>query len=63
MSVDLPLADEITAVFARATLLLLTEDTVSHALRLITDAATAAIPGAIGAGVWRKLKAGHWGQR
>ena len=51
MSVDLPLADEITAVFARATRLLLTEDTVSHALRLITDAATAAIPGAIGAGV------------
>jgi GAF domain-containing protein len=51
MSVELPLADEITAVFARATKLLLTEDTVSHALRLITDAATAAIPGAIGAGV------------
>ena len=51
MSVELPLADEITAVFARATRLLLTEDTVSHALRLIADAATAAIPGAIGAGV------------
>lgn len=51
MSVELPLADEITAVFARASRLLLTEDTVSHALRLITDAATAAIPGAIGAGV------------
>jgi GAF domain-containing protein len=51
MSVELPLADEITAVFARATRLLLTEDTVAHALRLITDAATAAIPGAIGAGV------------
>ena len=51
MSVELPLADEITAVFARATRLLLTEETVAHALRLITDAATAAIPGAIGAGV------------
>lgn len=51
MSVELPLADEITAVFARATRLLLTEETVSHALRLITDAATAAIPGALGAGV------------
>lgn len=51
MSVELPLADEITAVFARASRLLLTEDTVAHALRLITDAATAAIPGAIGAGV------------
>ena len=41
MSVDLPLADEITAVFARATKMLLTEETVAHALRLITDAATA----------------------
>lgn len=51
MSVELPLADEITAVFARANRLLLTEDTVAHALRLVTDAATAAIPGAIGAGV------------
>ena len=51
MSVELPLADEITAVFARATKLLLTEETVAHALRLITDAATAAIPGALGAGV------------
>lgn len=51
MSVELPLADEITAVFARASKLLLTEETVAEALRLITDAATAAIPGAIGAGV------------
>lgn len=51
MSVELPLAEELTAVFARATKLLLTEETVGHALRLITDAATAAIPGAIGAGV------------
>jgi hypothetical protein len=51
MSVELPLADEITAVFASATGLLLTEETVAHALRLITDAATEAIPGAVGAGV------------
>jgi GAF domain-containing protein len=51
MGVELPLADEITAVFARASALLLTEETVAHALRLITDAATAAIPGAMGAGV------------
>ncbi|WP_224049795.1 GAF and ANTAR domain-containing protein [Arthrobacter sp. NicSoilB4] len=51
MSVELPLAEEITAVFARATRLLLTEETVARALRLITDAATEAIPGAIGAGV------------
>lgn len=51
MSAGLPLADEITAVFARASRLLLTEDTVAHALKLITDAATAAIPGTVGAGV------------
>ena len=44
MSVELPLADEITAVFARANRLLLTEETVAHALRLITEAATAAVP-------------------
>lgn len=51
MSVELPLADEITAVFARASRLLLTEETVAHALRLITDAATMAVPGAKGAGL------------
>ncbi|MET3949313.1 hypothetical protein [Arthrobacter sp. UYEF36] len=51
MSVELPLAEEITAVSAQATRLLLTEETIAHALRLITDATTTAIPGAIGAGV------------
>jgi GAF domain-containing protein len=51
MSVELPLAAEMTAVFARATRLLLTEETVAHALRLITEATTVAIPGARGAGL------------
>lgn len=60
MSAGLPLADEITAVFAKASRLLLTEDTVAHALKLITDAATAAVPGAIGAGV---SLLGNLGQR
>lgn len=51
MSVDLPLAEEITAVFAHATRLLLTEETVAGALRLITEAATVAVPRARGAGL------------
>ena len=51
MEIDLPLAEELTAVFARASRMLLTEETVAHALQLITDAAVAAIPGAVGAGV------------
>lgn len=51
MAVKLPLADELAAVFARATELLLTEETVSRALELITAAAEAAVPGAAGAGV------------
>jgi GAF domain-containing protein len=51
MSVELPLAEEIAAVFARATRLLLTEETVAHALKLITEAASVAVPGARGAGL------------
>ena len=51
MDIDLPLAEELTAVFARASRMLLTEETVAHALQLITDAAVAAIPGTMGAGV------------
>lgn len=60
MSVELPLAEEMTAVFARATRLLLTEETVAHALRLITEAATVAVPGARGAGL---TLIGHSGER
>jgi GAF domain-containing protein len=51
MNTDLPLAEELTAVFARASRMLLTEETVAHALHLITDAAVAAVPGTTGAGV------------
>jgi GAF domain-containing protein len=51
MAVKLPLADELAAVFARAADLLLTDETVSRALELITAAADAAVPGAAGAGV------------
>jgi GAF domain-containing protein len=45
------LADELATVFARASELLLTEETVYRALTLITAAAQAAFPGAAGAGV------------
>jgi hypothetical protein len=51
MAVKLPLADELAAIFARASELLLTDETVSKALELITAAAGMAVPGAAGAGV------------
>lgn len=51
MEVNLPLADELVAGFARASELLFTDETVERALQLITAAAHAAIPGAAGAGV------------
>lgn len=51
MAVKLPLADELAAIFARASELLLTDETVSRALELITAAAELAVPGAAGAGV------------
>ena len=51
MADGLPLADELSAVFARMSGLLLSEETVSTAVELITALATDAIPGAAGAGV------------
>jgi GAF domain-containing protein len=48
---DLPLADELAAVFARMSGLLLSQETVSTALGLVTSLAVEAIPGTIGAGV------------
>jgi GAF domain-containing protein len=50
MDTELPLADELAAVFARLSNVLLSEETVTHALTLITDAAVLAVDGA-GAGV------------
>ena len=47
----LPLAEELSVVFARMSGLLLAEETVSTAIRLVTALATDAIPGAVGAGV------------
>ena len=47
----LPLADELAAVFARMSGMLMSEETVSTALGLVTALATEAIPGAVGAGV------------
>ncbi|WP_461172223.1 GAF and ANTAR domain-containing protein [Arthrobacter sp. Z1-9] len=51
MDTELPLADELAAVFARFSNVLLTEETVSSALRLITEAAVLAVNDAAGAGV------------
>lgn len=51
MNNKLPLADELTAVFARLSNMLLTEETVAHALKLITGAAALAMEDAAGAGV------------
>ena len=47
----MPLADELVAVFARASQMLLSEETVSKALDLITQAAVLAVDDASGAGV------------
>lgn len=49
--VDLPLADELTAVFARMSGLLLSRETVDTVLSMITALALETMPGAVGAGV------------
>jgi GAF domain-containing protein len=48
---DLPLAEELAAVFARLSGLLLSAETVSTALALVSALATEVIPGTDGAGV------------
>ncbi|MGY1706478.1 GAF domain-containing protein [Geodermatophilus sp. SYSU D00697] len=50
-SIDLPLADELSAVFARMSGLLLSEETVVTALGLVSSLALDTVPGAVGAGV------------
>ncbi|MFF1253007.1 GAF domain-containing protein [Pseudarthrobacter sp. NPDC058329] len=51
MDTELPLADELAAVYARFSNVLLTEETVANALKLITEAAVLAVDDAAGAGV------------
>ncbi|RDI34755.1 GAF and ANTAR domain-containing protein [Lentzea flaviverrucosa] len=51
MNHDLPLADELAAVSARMSGLLLSRETVGTALHLVTSLAGEALPGATGAGV------------
>jgi len=51
MSHDLPLADELAAVSARMSGLLLSRETVRAALNLVTSLARESIPGTAGAGV------------
>ena len=48
---DLPLADELAAVFARMSGLLLSEETVDRALGVLSALAQETVPGATGAGV------------
>jgi GAF domain-containing protein len=48
---DLPLADELSAVSARVSGLLLSEETVATALGLVSSMALDTVPGAVGAGV------------
>jgi len=50
-SPELPLADELSAVFARMSGLLLSEETVASALSLVSSLALDTVPGAVGAGV------------
>jgi GAF domain-containing protein len=47
----MPLADELSGVFARMSGLLLSRETVQTALRLVTSLAAETVPGAVGAGV------------
>ncbi|MCR3750750.1 GAF and ANTAR domain-containing protein [Lentzea californiensis] len=51
MNHDLPLADELAAVSARMSGLLLSRETVATALHLVTSLAGEALPGTVGAGV------------
>lgn len=48
---ELPLADEMAAVYARMSGLLLSEETVGTALRLVTSLAAQMVPGTVVAGV------------
>jgi GAF domain-containing protein len=50
-SAQMPLTDELAAVFARMTGLLLSEDTVAAALGLLSSLAQETVPGSTGAGV------------
>jgi GAF domain-containing protein len=47
----LPLADELAAAFARMSGLLLSHETVTTALRLVTALAVETVPGSVGAGI------------
>lgn len=51
MDGELPLAEELSAVFARMSGLLLSQETVATALGLVTSLAKDTIPGSIGSGV------------
>lgn len=58
MATELPL-DELSLVFARVKGMLLSEETVEHAVELLAQAAKSTIPAAIGAGVTTISSAGR----
>jgi GAF domain-containing protein len=57
---DLPLAEELSAVFARMSGLLLSRETVDTVLGMITALALETVPGSVGAGV---TLVDEWGRR
>lgn len=59
MAEELPLADELATVYARMSGLLLSEETVQTALRLVTSLAKDTIPGTVGSGVTLIDERGH----
>lgn len=56
---NLPLADELTAVFARMSGFLMSQETVDTALRLVTSLAQTTLAGTVGAGVTLIDAQGH----
>jgi GAF domain-containing protein len=59
MNDQLPLAEELTRVYAQIAGFLLSEETVQTALELVTSLALDTIPGAVGAGVTLLDETGH----
>lgn len=59
MSESIPAAGELTTVFARMSGLLLSEETLSSALRLVTSLARETLPAALGSGVTLLDRAGN----
>lgn len=53
MTSEIPLVGELSAVYARISGLVLSEESVATTLRLVTSLAKDTIPGTVGAGAYR----------